>query len=186
MIRRELADSVYIIEGFMTPEECGEVIGETEDIGYEAAPIQTIDGMRILSDVRNNTRVILDDFERANFLWERVKAEVPTFHGGRQAIAVNERFRFYRYAPGEHFARHQDAPFRRDNGEVSQFTFMVYLNEDFVGGETIFNDVGVRPKTGMALIFKHDLPHEGSAVKQGIKYVLRSDIMYDRIGKIRG
>jgi hypothetical protein len=36
----------------------------------------------------------------------------------------------------------------------------------------------VRPKQGMALLFLHDLYHEGSEVTQGVKYVLRSDIMY--------
>jgi hypothetical protein len=30
----------------------------------------------------------------------------------------------------------------------------------------------------MALIFLHSLYHEGSEVTQGVKYVLRTDIMY--------
>lgn len=34
------------------------------------------------------------------------------------------------------------------------------------------------PKTGSVLIFDHDLLHEGSKVTSGIKYSVRSDIMY--------
>ena len=38
----------------------------------------------------------------------------------------------------------------------------------------------------MALIFEHELLHEGAAVTAGRKYVLRSDVMYGRAGQIRG
>jgi hypothetical protein len=38
----------------------------------------------------------------------------------------------------------------------------------------------------MALIFEHQLLHEGAAVTQGRKYVLRSDVMYNPVGRIRG
>ena len=36
------------------------------------------------------------------------------------------------------------------------------------------------------LIFTHTLVHEGSAVTSGRKYVLRSDIMFGRVGQVRG
>jgi hypothetical protein len=38
----------------------------------------------------------------------------------------------------------------------------------------------------MALIFEHQILHEGAAVISGRKYVLRSDVMYGRVGQIRG
>lgn len=38
----------------------------------------------------------------------------------------------------------------------------------------------IYPQTGMALAFDHLLFHEGSIVKKGIKYVLRSDILYTK------
>jgi len=55
---------------------------------------------------------------------------------------------------------------------------MIYLNDNYEGGETTFNDLTIRPQQGMALVFLHDLEHEGSVVRQGVKYVLRSDIMF--------
>ena len=66
----------------------------------------------------------------------------------------------------------------RNEFEASYFTFMIYLNDDYEGGQTTFNHVTIEPKQGTALIFQHDLEHEGKAVTQGIKYVLRTDIMY--------
>jgi hypothetical protein len=55
---------------------------------------------------------------------------------------------------------------------------MVYLNDNFQGRETTFNDLIIGPKQGVSLIFTHHLEHEGSAVIEGIKYVLRTDIVY--------
>ena len=61
---------------------------------------------------------------------------------------------------------------------------MIYLNDDFTGGETKFDDsderlqVTVIPKRGMALAFAHMQLHEGAPVISGRKYVMRTDVMY--------
>jgi hypothetical protein len=65
-----------------------------------------------------------------------------------------------------------------------RMSFLVYLNEAFEGREIELVDLGVCvPKTGLALCFRHRYLHEGRAVRSGVKYVLRTDIMYayDRI-----
>ena len=55
------------------------------------------------------------------------------------------------------------------------------------GGETNFYRAGgvlefaVQPSPGKALVFDHRRLHEGAAVQRGIKYVLRTDLMY-RVG----
>ena len=55
---------------------------------------------------------------------------------------------------------------------------MIYLNDDFEGGETSFDTISIKGEKGMMLIFLHSLSHEGKEVTKGIKYVLRTDIMY--------
>jgi len=55
---------------------------------------------------------------------------------------------------------------------------MVYLNDDFSGGETKFDDVLIKPRSGMALMFIHELKHESLPIMVGTKYVLRSDVFY--------
>ena len=182
----EVAEGVYVVPDLLTPEECREFIVLTEAQGYAAAPITTVSGFAMRPDIRNNTRVIVDDVERAEILWQRSRDEIPSFFRGRQAIGLNERFRFYRYDPGERFAPHRDGAYRRDNGEMSLLTFLVYLNAGFAGGETVVEGLSITPKLGMSLIFEHQLLHEGAAVTSGRKYVLRSDVMYGRFGQIRG
>lgn len=183
---RELGDGIFAIPGFIDAAECADLIRHSEQAGYEPATVVTADGVKVVDAIRNNARVIEDDFDRAAGLWWRVRAHIPPFLGPQQAIGVNERFRFYRYDPGERFAGHIDAPFRRENGESSLLTFMIYLNDGFAGGETTFREATVVPEPGMALLFRHDLFHEGSAVTKGRKYVLRTDVMFNPPGRISG
>ena len=85
------------------------------------------------------------------------------------------------YQPGHRFAPHSDGAFIRGDGERSWYTYMVYLNDGFAGGETLFfvePEVIIRPRAGAALIFQHPIIHEGSEVTSGVKYVVRTDLMY--------
>jgi hypothetical protein len=86
------------------------------------------------------------------------------------------------YDPGQRFAPHMECSFQRDNGEQSQFTFLVYLNDNFEGGATAFHEsrasLRVTPEQGKALVFSHRQLHEGMPVMRGRKYILRTDVMY--------
>lgn len=80
-------------------------------------------------------------------------------------------------------------------------TFMLYLNDDFEGATTNFiddtqglykNEEGkfvaedknilyrLKPKKGMALVFNHGLLHEGGVLQSGFKYIMRTEVMYNR------
>jgi predicted 2-oxoglutarate/Fe(II)-dependent dioxygenase YbiX len=178
--RVQHAPGIFTHDGILSPKECEEWIAETERIGYAAAPITTAAGFVMAPDVRNNTRVIVDDLPRARALWDRVSSIVPAEREGWLAAGLNERFRFYRYDEGERFAPHYDGAFIRHANERSYLTFMIYLNDGFDGGSTTFSDwdVEIVPKAGTMLVFEHALLHTGEAVTRGRKYVLRSDVMY--------
>jgi prolyl 4-hydroxylase len=178
MKRQELAPSIFTIRDVLTADECQQMIAFAEQRGFDAATINAFGVQRLDKDTRNNDRVIDDDFELAKRLWSRVKKFMPRMLSGRPARGLNERFRYYRYTPGQRFAWHFDGSFARPNGDVSLLTFMIYLNEGYEGGETQFESVSVAGKLGMALVFEHELLHEGAEVTGGIKYVLRSDVMY--------
>ncbi|MBD2517165.1 2OG-Fe(II) oxygenase [Nostoc sp. FACHB-973] len=195
MIKKNLLNNeIFTLDNILLPQECTEYINLTESIGYTDAPISTIRGFQMRPDIRNNERVIVDTPQRAFDLWQRVSDYIPKTIGRWQAVGLNERFRFYRYDPGQRFAIHHDGSYRRPNGEESLLTFMIYLNEGFEGGETRFHlspryyeqlpNITVVPVTGMALCFVHELVHEGVAVVQGRKYVLRSDVMYRQQSRV--
>ena len=176
--------NVFVIHGFFSREECDRPIARSEQAGYGDAPITTSAGPVMAKDVRNNTRVMLDDVQLAADLWARAAPLLPARIHNWRAVGFNERFRFYRYDVAEQFALHLDGAFYRSSVEVSNLTFMVYLNEGFEGGATNFyhwhgeKRLSVRPETGKALVFVHRQLHEGTPVTQGRKYVLRTDVMY--------
>lgn len=175
-----VSNGVFTVDNFMTEEESKRWIQFSEDEGYEDAKVN-MGGHQVLNQsVRNNERFIYDSVELAEELWERIKEFVPPETAYGKALGLNEKFRFYKYFPGQQFKLHQDGSYIRNIHEWSSFTFMVYLNEDMKGGETRFMNCSIQPKTGKALIFRHELVHEGCPVIEGIKYVLRTDVMYRR------
>jgi len=178
MQKHILADSIFTIEGFWTSQECDDFIAKSEIIGYEPATVETGGGQQVITAVRNNNRVIYKDYELAERLWQKIGPFVPQQIGNSKAVGLNELFRFYKYEPGQEFKRHRDQSYTRSDGDASYFTFMIYLSQNFEGGETTFSNVTIQPKKGLALVFLHNLEHEGSPVKKGLKYVLRTDIMF--------
>ena len=171
----QLSDKILTIDDFLSPAECEAYITMSEKIGYEAAKL---DSKKVVTEVRNNQRTFYESQELASLLFERSATYLPAQIGNRVLVGLNELFRFYKYLPGHQFKKHQDGSFIRNKAEVSALTFMIYLNEDCVGGETTFLEHQIAPKTGKALAFYHKLIHEGSEVKKGVKYVLRTDVMY--------
>ncbi|MFK7904383.1 MAG: 2OG-Fe(II) oxygenase [Chitinophagales bacterium] len=169
---------ILTIDGFWSNDKCDEFIAQSESIGYEPAMVQTDSGQKIVEGVRNNQRILFTDEVLANEIWEGIKDYAIGNIGKSEAIGLNEMFRFYKYEPGQEFKKHRDQSYIRNEIESSYFTLMIYLNEDFEGGETTFKDVIIKPKKGSALIFFHDLEHEGTKLTSGKKYVLRTDIMY--------
>jgi len=74
-----------------------------------------------------------------------------------------------------------------DETERSYYTLHLYLNEGVKGGATSFHSwnmkrqLDVEPKIGRVLIFQQrDLLHSGADVVGGLKYTLRTDLMYKK------
>jgi prolyl 4-hydroxylase len=173
-----ITDDIFTVAGFLSATECEEYVRSSEARGFGDAPISTGFGQVLRKDVRNNSRVTVDDPSLAQRIWDRAAPFVPTQLAGYRAIGVNERFRFYRYELGQTFKWHRDGYFERPNGERSRLTLMVYLNEGFDGGHTRFENAIICPATGTALFFVHHLLHEGAIITRGRKYVMRTDVMY--------
>ena len=177
---KDFGNGIFTVDNFFSEQECKDWIRRSEEIGYEEAKVNLGKEQVLMKGVRNNERLIYDSDDLAEELWKRVKEYVQKETDYGIASGLNERFRFYKYFPGQEFKPHQDGSHYRNIHEWSSFTFMIYLNEDMVGGETKFDDDSIKPATGKALIFKHELVHSGTKVIEGVKYVLRTDIMYRR------
>lgn len=175
---------VAIHDHVLSPAECLSWVLETEAIGYEAAPVSTPLGAIHIPSLRNNDRVMFDDVDAADALWDRIHPLLPRdLDDVWKPVGLNERLRFYRYEPGQTFALHRDGCFARSKHERSFLTLLIYLNDADGGSTRVMTRDGMRTvaaEEGRLLLFGHRLLHEGTSVHTGRKYVLRSDVMFRR------
>ena len=104
---------------------------------------------------------------------------------------LNSKWRINSYATGEAFLPHYDSGHDFGRGKRTLLSLIIYLNDDFTGGETTFfpadpteEPLRIKPKTGSALLFHHYGPHSplhGTAplIATGRKkYIARTDVIY--------
>ena len=181
-----------VVPSLFSQEECASVLRSVEGADWLAATINGRTGRVIDRPLRDSSTALVRDEALADTLYQRVRASVPPIMnveepgtGQRVSMAPVGIFlplRVYRYEQGQRFGLHQDQSYTREDGARSLLTLLVYLNDDLVGGETDFPEQKQRisPSTGSALWFQHMLLHAGRPVEQGQKFVLRSDVLYDR------
>ncbi len=179
MTKKEINKEIFIVENFLTVEECSGYLDRFQNESFQEAKVN-IDGEQVMfKGIRNNDRILFFDESLAHELWMKIREFVPQELGLYSASGLNEMFRVYKYSKGQRFKMHMDGSYQKSENEQSFYSFLIYLNDDFTGGETEFRKLGViKPQKGLALVFRHRNRHEGKEVKSGVKYVLRTDIMY--------
>lgn len=126
---------------------------------------------------------LFNNHQFTHLLWTRLAKHLPKDLGYSNAVGLNERLRFRRFRPGQSRPSHVDIPFLRSPVESSSFSLVIYLNDDFDGGALRIGHVSVSPRRGMAVAFRHHIKHEEETVFKGVKYILRTDIMYRLKGR---
>ncbi len=178
--------NLTLIPNFLTPEQC-ETLTEHIDRGE-------------LETLTNRKRLIVENKSWANQLWESMNASLLSsiyatamdeFGDKWECCGFNDRFRLIKYNPGDSFALHEDGVYHCSWNERSFATFMIYLNDvtEENGGATCFSkchlfdhDFKIQPRQGLCVIFFVDnLLHCGEELKDGHKYLFRTDIMYHLI-----
>lgn len=175
----------FCLYNVFSEEECEALVTKAEESGFGKTNFP--------QKYRGNLRLQNDDPQLAALLFERIRGQLPetiemdddTWH----LMGLNTRFRNSKYYPGTVFEQHTDASFLLSLTEQSFFTVNIYMNEGFEGGHTRFfknNELkgDVTPVTGMALIFRQppgqNYQHDGERVLSGLKYLLRTDVMYSK------
>ena len=103
-----------------------------------------------------------------------------------QFLRANTLIMAGHYEVGDSFGLHTDTGLYYDERrrEKSRWTLLIYLNDDFEGGETVFYDTNtcsgarsIQPRAGMALLFDIDLWHSGQPLRSGRKYWIGTEII---------
>lgn len=179
-------DLHWKIPEVLSQSECETFINLAHKIGFQKSTINhSTKGVIMDTNARNNERVVHDDPKIASDLFDKLKIHLPISMNSKQLVGLNERIRFYKYSPGEFFARHRDEILELKDGRTSYLTLLIYLNDDFKGGNTLIEGPYanpdkeiIQPQSGMAFLMQHSLIHEGETLTSGTKYILRSDVMY--------
>mmetsp|Transcript_39663 Transcript_39663/g.98879 ORF Transcript_39663/g.98879 Transcript_39663/m.98879 type:complete len:286 (-) Transcript_39663:131-988(-) len=192
----------FVLSNVLTKVECDQLRALSEAMGFTPdAPVSLARNIR-----RNENCVWIADDSLWRPIWERVAAHMPPPpRGWGPVVGLNQRWRLYRYGVDDIFKMHTDGawPGSAVDGQgrlvrdiygdrFSQLTFLIYLDDDYDGGETTFfvpesrssgqlHSVSV--PQGSVLCFWHgehelSLLHEGSLVTRGVKRIVRSDVLY--------
>jgi prolyl 4-hydroxylase len=172
---------VSIIKKFWDLEVCNFIIEKTE--GSNLFPKEeTILKQETLDenlDSRDNFKVYLENEELGNFIFDQIQPFINTLRvGNLQPSGIHPQIRVYKYIEGQEFKRHIDGSQFVSEKEKSYYSLLIYLNNEFDGGYTTFDDGFVIPEVGMAVYFPHKMFHSGSRLEKGTKYVLRANILF--------
>ena len=90
---------------------------------------------------------------------------------------------YMKYDVGDYVKRHTDSTTEISPTVNSNKTLIVYLNDDYVGGETYFESLklDIKPKTGKAILFDqgNHLFHEGKPVTKNFKYIFHISLFLE-------
>lgn len=187
----------YLVQhNFLTKERCQELIALSEAAGYDEADISYATGAQINKEYRDNSRCLLRNedlrLELENLIQPYVPMRLPIIRPGgiveqKDFVRLSGNFRFYRYQPTQKFKKHRDGNVVEEGG-ISLVTVLIYLNNTGTGGETNICDrmldkpIVIKPEEGKMLMFNHSLLHSGEELIDGVKYVLRTDLIYTHDG----
>ena len=154
---------LYIEENFISPSECQELIdlskANKEEIPYGNETrggdtfLTTLDG--IYFDEGKNSVV-----ERVTNLCKNFDDRVVIDYAG-----------VVRWPVGTFMKPHIDP--HRPNQEPDLFAAVLYLNDDFTGGYTGFEEYEVKPETGKLLVFSNTLYlHHVTKIEGAERFVL--------------
>ena len=169
--------SVRRASALLSVAECGHVANSAADLLAPAVVVDPRTGRSIPHPIRTSDAAVLSPV-REDPVIRAINLRVAAISGTH--VDQGEALTILRYRPGQQFRLHADVLPNVRNQRVA--TVLLYLNDGFGGGETVFPDhkLSIAPKAGDALIFDnvdaagHPLAtarHAGAPVTHGVKWL---------------
>ena len=168
---------VRLFPGLFSAEECDWLVERSSPSLQPSLVVDPRSGQQVPNPVRTSDAVgfpLIIESPAIHALCRRLAAASGT------QVKDGEPLQVLRYRPGQQYRPHFDAIDNADNQRV--LTFLVYLNDDYEGGETEFLTTGlkVKGKKGDGLLFRNAdssrapdpaSHHAGLAVTAGEKFL---------------
>jgi prolyl 4-hydroxylase len=181
-----MAPRVAACEGFMTAQECAYLRAAGEPALEPSAIVDPKTGRIVPHPVRSSDAAAFGVFDE-DLVVNALNRRMSALSGTR--IDQGEPLQLLRYRPGGEYKPHMDALAGDPNQRI--LTVLVYLSDDYEGGETSFPHIGLtfRGRSGDALLFRNAGPdrradplslHAGLPVRSGVKYLASRWIRAER------
>lgn len=126
-------------------------------------------------DIRASLHPDLGRFEKLLMHVAHASAKLYVMDNTFITLSRDEGYQLLKYDVNQHFKPHIDNIMGRPTGEGSRAVSMViYLNDDYSGGELCFprQEVTIKPEAGSLVVFPSYFTHvhESRDITQGIKY----------------
>ncbi len=163
-----------LVPGLLKATECDYLVRLAEP-GYMPSMVYNAERKLVRDPIRTS--------DGSTLHWQ---IEDPAVHALNRRLAAatgtkveqGEALQVLRYLPGQQYRSHFDFVKRTENQRF--LTALVYLNENYAAGETLFVKTGlkVKGKKGDVLVFRNSLPdggidpmaeHAGLPVERGVK-----------------
>lgn len=159
--------------------ECAYLIETAKPLLQPSVVVDPRTGRQVANPVRTSSAAgfpFMDENPAIHALNRRLAA------ASGSDVHAGEPLQVLHYVPGQQYHRHSDALPNVPPGQQRVMTFLVWLNEDYEGGETAFPaaDLKVRGKTGEGLLFRNAAAdgtpdpraiHAGLPVTRGAKFL---------------
>ena len=176
---RRLATSpdVRLFPGLFSPAECAHVASVAGDLLEPSMIVDPATGQARPDPVRTSDAAVIGP-AREDLVVRALNRRIAVASG--TAIENGEPLTVLRYVPGQQYRPHHDA--LPGVGNQRAWTMLVYLNEGYRGGETVFPAPGlkVQGRGGDGLLFANleadgsidpSAQHAGLAVTAGAKWL---------------
>ncbi len=144
----EVADNIFYIRNFLSNEELEVVARQLEGLPENSWSLVN-DG---LPENWQNKFYDHNDNELNGLIRKKI-AKITESFPNLQVIGYN---RILRQAPGQNMEAHVDEKNDVNNGSTREYAAVIYVNDDYQGGEIRYVnfDISVKPEAGSILIFK--------------------------------
>lgn len=161
----------------LSPAECAHVAAAAVDLLTPATVFDPHTRRQIAHPVRTSNDAVIGPM-RENLVIRAINQRLAAISG--TTIDQGEALTVLRYTRGQQYRLHHDTIAGSRNQRVA--TVLIYLNEGFGGGETVFPAYGlsIRPQLGDAIVFRNTLAtghpdpntrHAGEPVTHGAKWL---------------
>jgi prolyl 4-hydroxylase len=170
---------IRLFPHFFSKEECAFLVESARPALRPSFVIDPDSGREIPNPIRTSRGVgfpFVDENPAIHALNRRIAAASAT------DVRAGEPIQVLSYAPGQQYREHSDALPNVVPAQQRVLTFLVYLDDGYEGGETVFPALGisVRGRAGDGLLFRNAANdgtpdpraiHAGLPVTRGVKHV---------------